>query len=88
MGCSSTCCRGAVGYEQLLEGEAADLLWSDPPYGVAYVTRAGEIENDSREQLRELLQQSYELAVQHCRNGPVHKGSIHSRVSRLANSRL
>lgn len=31
----------------LMQGEQADLLWTDPPYNVAYETKAGSIQNDN-----------------------------------------
>lgn len=30
----------------LMQGELADLCWTDPPYNVAYSTKAGSIDND------------------------------------------
>lgn len=30
----------------LMQGEVADLCWTDPPYNVAYSSKAGSIEND------------------------------------------
>ena len=33
-------------YERLLQGEQADLVWTDPPYNVDYSGKAGKIKND------------------------------------------
>lgn len=32
---------------RLMDGEAADMIWTDPPYNVAYEGKAGKIKNDS-----------------------------------------
>ncbi len=32
---------------RLMDGEAADMVWTDPPYNVAYEGKAGRIKNDS-----------------------------------------
>lgn len=34
-------------YERLLEGEQADVCWTDPPYNVNYQSKAGSIQNDN-----------------------------------------
>lgn len=36
----------ASSYAALLGGERIDVVWTDPPYNVAYETRAGKIAND------------------------------------------
>lgn len=36
-------------YERLLEGEKADVCWTDPPYNVNYQSKAGSIQNDNLE---------------------------------------
>ena len=54
--------RSARDHERLLDGERAQLLWTDPPYGVAYTgkTRAAlTLENDAEGGLSKLLQQSF-----------------------------
>lgn len=33
-------------WDQLMAGEKADILWTDPPYNVAYESKAGKIQND------------------------------------------
>ena len=33
--------------DKLMMGEKADMLWSDPPYNIAYETKAGKIDNDN-----------------------------------------
>ena len=52
-------------YERLLGGEAANLLWTDPPYGVAYVGKTRErlrIANDTAEGLEALLVSAFTCA--------------------------
>jgi DNA modification methylase len=34
-------------YVRLLQGELVDAVWTDPPYNVAYETKAGKIANDN-----------------------------------------
>ena len=36
-------------YKRLLEGELADVCWTDPPYNVNYQSKAGSIQNDNLE---------------------------------------
>lgn len=33
--------------DKLMQGEKADMLWSDPPYNIAYESKAGKIDNDN-----------------------------------------
>ena len=33
--------------DRLMRGELADMCWTDPPYNVAYETKAGKIDNDN-----------------------------------------
>jgi site-specific DNA-methyltransferase (adenine-specific) len=57
--------RDAITYGRLLARSRADLLWTDPPYGVEYVgkTKARlQIENDRGTGLRSLLDQSFAAA--------------------------
>ena len=61
--------RSPEGYARLLENHHADLVWTDPPYGVSYEGKAGEIQNDSAEGLRELLRQSLGTAIKHTKVG-------------------
>lgn len=45
--------------EAVLGGETADLVWTDPPYGVNYVSADGKsIQNDTRKGLQPLLRAS------------------------------
>ncbi len=65
LGCHRLVCgdaRDQTCYEVLLGGEQADLLWTDPPYGVAYEGRTRErltIQNDDRDGLEALLEESF-----------------------------
>jgi DNA modification methylase len=57
--------REASAYRRLLGDGCADLLWTDPPYGVAYEgkTRAKlRLENDQADGLRSLLETSFAAA--------------------------
>jgi len=60
-------------WSRLLEGEHADMLFTDPPYGVAYVGGTKKkltIKNDDlTEKLRELLARSLSLAWVHTKPG-------------------
>ena len=68
----------------LMQGDEADLVWSDPPYGVAYVGGARELgqegskravgmtlENDdlNEDQLESLLSAALGCALKHCNDG-------------------
>ena len=60
--------------DRLLEGEQADLVWTDPPYGVSYEGKTADaltIQNDGVEGLRKLLQAVLGNAAQRCRPGTV-----------------
>jgi site-specific DNA-methyltransferase (adenine-specific) len=51
--CRDTCC-----LEALMHGRKAQILWTDPPYGVSYVgkTKAGlTIQNDAPADLAEVV---------------------------------
>jgi DNA modification methylase len=48
--------------ERLMAGERADVVWTDPPYGVNYVgktSRAMKVAGDAPEGLRELLRRAF-----------------------------
>jgi DNA modification methylase len=52
----------AAAYERLLGGEQAQLLWTDPPYGVSYMGKTAKrltIKNDGADGLVELLQGAF-----------------------------
>ena len=52
----------------------ADLVWTDPPYGVEYegkTDRRLRIDNDHREVLQPLLRDALGVAHEHCRAGAV-----------------
>jgi DNA modification methylase len=58
----------------LLAGGVADMLWTDPPYGVSYVGKTADaltIENDSLDdvQLTDFLRSAFACAFQHSRAG-------------------
>ena len=61
-------------WDALLDGAAADMMWTDPPYGVSYVGKTKDaltIENDSLDAdgLKEFLQDVTALALAHTRDG-------------------
>lgn len=49
-------------YETLMEGERANVCWTDPPYNVNYKSKAGRIENDdlNDNEFFEFLRSSFE----------------------------
>lgn len=56
----------------LMGGDKADVIWTDPPYGVDYEGKTKEqltIENDSVDGLKELLDSSFPLMLKHARDG-------------------
>lgn len=60
--------------ERLMAGRRADLVWTDPPYGVAYVGKTADaltIENDAVDEaaLARLLGAAFALGVRHTRPG-------------------
>ena len=58
-------------WERLLGDELAEIVWTDPPYGVSYESAAGTIQNDDLklDDLRGLLDASLGLASDHCKPG-------------------
>jgi DNA modification methylase len=59
---------------RLLGGELADMLLSDPPYGVSYVGKTEDaltVKNDDLDetQLAALIEGAFGLAEEHCRRG-------------------
>lgn len=63
-------------YAQLMREDKADLVWTDPPYGVSYVGKTAEaltIQNDSMnpEQLSEFLAKAFTCAVGACEPGAI-----------------
>lgn len=61
-------------WKKLMNGEQADVVWTDPPYGVSYVGKTADaltIENDSldEEGLEKLLMGSLSMAYAHVRAG-------------------
>ena len=50
--------------DKLLRGELVDIVWTDPPYNVAYETKAGKIANDdlSDKEFRDFLLGAYSCA--------------------------
>lgn len=58
--------------ERLLGGDRADVLWTDPPYGVGYVGKTADaltIANDDAEGLEEMLRDAFVAADQVLRPG-------------------
>ena len=43
----------------VLGGKQADLVWTDPPYGVSYESKAGKVHNDGADQLAPLLKGAF-----------------------------
>lgn len=57
---------------RMLDGDAPDAIWTDPPYGVEYVGKTKDalrIENDGAAGLRQLLLDAFSTAVKVCRPG-------------------
>jgi DNA modification methylase len=63
----------AVDVDRLLDGDQAEMVWTDPPYGVDYVGKTAEqltMPNDQAgPQLYELLHGSLQLACERTRRG-------------------
>ncbi len=59
--------------ERLMGNEKADLVWSDPPFGVSYSGKAGTIANDdlTGDTLERFLGEALGQAFQHTRAGAV-----------------
>ncbi len=60
--------------EELLQGKQADLVWTDPPYGVSYEGKTADaltIQNDGQEGLGALLEAALGNAAKVCRPGAV-----------------
>jgi DNA modification methylase len=58
---------------ELMDGEKADLVWTDPPYNVAIKGAAGEIMNDnmSDESFRTFIRAAYDRLVESMKPGAV-----------------
>lgn len=59
-------------YQRLMGNTMADLIWTDPPYGVSYVGRTEEkltIQNDGAEGLPALLDGAFARIAAHARPG-------------------
>lgn len=66
----------ATAWDRLMDGREADMVWTDPPYGVAYVGKTKDaltIENDALDEagLEDLLRAALSLAWAHSRAGAV-----------------
>lgn len=68
-------------------GAPVDMVWTDPPYGVAYAQKTGrKIENDDIDEqaLEQLLRASFTLAKGRCRPGAVwYVAGPHAATGRL-----
>lgn len=73
-------------YKALLGDDKADVVWTDPPYGVSYVGKTKDkltIQNDGADQLEGLLTAAFPLVFNHCRPGaPIYVA--HAEVERVA----
>lgn len=61
-------------YRVLLDGTPADMVWTDPPYGVDYVGKTKDaltIDNDGADDLEQLLDQAFTATLEVTRPGAV-----------------
>lgn len=66
-------------YEKLLEAEKADMIWSDPPYNVAYKSRGGGLADQGKESIKnddlsapafkELIDKSFQSMLTYAKTG-------------------
>ncbi|RZA05574.1 MAG: site-specific DNA-methyltransferase, partial [Proteobacteria bacterium] len=66
--------RSADDFERLMGADKADMVATDPPYGVSYVGKTSDalaIQNDGKAGLEELLRDSLTLTLAHTRPGAV-----------------
>lgn len=68
---------------RLMDGQQADVMWTDPPYGVSYVGGTGlTIQNDGADEAGDVIDRALEAALTALRPGaPVY--IAHSEVIRL-----
>jgi DNA modification methylase len=60
--------------DAVLQGERAQMIWTDPPYGVSYVGGTADaltIENDGADDVAQLLADTFGLALAHTDPGAV-----------------
>src|SRR5918993_5796698 len=70
-------------YERLLEGECADMVFTDPPYNVDYQSRLGPIANDNLgDGFAEFLSQASTNMLEFCR-GAIYICMSSSEIGRL-----
>lgn len=57
--------------DRVMKDGPADIVWTDPPYGVAYEGKAGSIKNDAlaADQLADLLRMALGNALANCKAG-------------------
>lgn len=58
-GCDAKLPKTEADVDRVMAGEAADLVWTDPPYGVDYESKAGKVHNDGAEGLPALLRGAF-----------------------------
>lgn len=82
--CGDSTDAGAVAL--MLDGDAPDCVWTDPPYGVSYVGKTADaltIQNDGKADLPELLLGAFSTLAAVCRPGaPVYVA--HADTERIA----
>lgn len=90
-------CTDAAIMDRLMDGDRASMVWTDPPYGVAYQTKLSveeatarrrrrdglEVTNDAEdvEQLKALLDAAFTLMREHMKNGAAYYVSCPEGVS-------
>lgn len=58
-------------YATLLGNDKAAMVWTDPPYGVEYESKAGKVHNDDSDGLPELLDAALTQTMEHTMPGAI-----------------